>query len=109
MAMGKFAVSLNSRVHPKNSIMNVMSGKYLPIAYSMRRILVSAPDFSTAVKQLETLPLPTAAYFTLSGLSGNEGIIITRDENGVYDSIALSEKRWFVIVTNWDRTILEPI
>jgi len=109
LAHGKFSISLNSRTHPPNSIANLMSGNYLPIAYEIRKALEVQPDFASVVKHFEQLKLPTNAYITIGGLQGNEGIVLTRDENGVFDSIVLSESRWFVIVTNWDRNALEPV
>ena len=49
------------------------------------------------------------AYFTIGGLKDNEGVVITRNADYVVETSSLSDKRWYVIETNYDRSNLEPI
>jgi hypothetical protein len=109
MAPGRFSISLNSRVHPENSRFNVINGKYLPIAYQIRRVLETASNYENAVKELETRPFPSYCYLIIGGMKDNEGVVLSRSQTGVDEKLTLTDKRWYVIITNWDRGENEPI
>jgi hypothetical protein len=35
--------------------------------------------------------------------------VLTRSQTGVDEKIALDDKRWYVMITNWDRSSNEPV
>ena len=58
---------------------------------------------------VKTIQISANAYFILSGLQNDEGVVVARTYKDVFDMSSLSDKRWYVIQTNYDRTNLEPI
>ena len=51
---------------------------------------------------LSTRKMTSPSHFIVGGLSGNEGIVISRDEDTPVDTFELSEENWFVAITNVD-------
>ena len=48
------------------------------------------------------MALTSPANFIIGGLSGNEGIVLTRDIDKVVHVYELSDTQWFVAMTNVD-------
>jgi hypothetical protein len=46
--------------------------------------------------------MTSPSHFIVGGLSGNEGIVISRDEDTPVHTFELSEENWFVAITNVD-------
>lgn len=58
--------------------------------------------FEAAVDFLEQVPMTSPGNFIVGGLSGNQGVVITRDIDSVDHKFELSEENWFVAMTNVD-------
>lgn len=44
----------------------------------------------------------------VSGIQGNEGIIIERNSDNVHAAYELSDSTWFLVQTNYDRDQPDP-
>ncbi|KAM9330517.1 N-acylethanolamine-hydrolyzing acid amidase-like [Gastrophryne carolinensis] len=103
----KFSISANAREHNQHLWKNVV---YLllsssPISWLIRNTLDSAPDYESAVAQLSNTHISSEIYLTIAGTRPGEGVAITRDRDGLADILHLnvSDGRWFLIQTNYDR------
>ena len=68
----------------------------------MRDVLEKCNSYQCAYDRLLYTTLTTPVFFILSGLSGNEGAVITRDPEGLVNVRTLSESQWFLVQTNQD-------
>lgn len=65
-------------------------------------MLLEAESFDQAVEGLKTRSMTSPGHFIVGGLSGNEGVVISRDEDSTVHSEVLSEDTWFIAMTNVD-------
>lgn len=105
--IGKFGVSFNQRFYDVNSQENIarwMKG-YLSPAYVMFDLMLNSNNFNESLSLLSHSQITTSAYYILSGINKNEGVIITRKFDRVVDVDRLDEDsgKWFLVQTNDDR------
>lgn len=65
-------------------------------------LLLEADSFDEAVNGLKTRKMTSPGHFIVGGTSGNEGAIISRDEDNTVHTEVLSEDTWFIAMTNVD-------
>lgn len=53
-----------------------------------------------------TITAPT--YYIVSGVKDNQGAVIERDIHGAHGYYQLTEERWYLVQTNYDRDIPDP-
>ncbi|XP_018409050.1 PREDICTED: N-acylethanolamine-hydrolyzing acid amidase-like [Nanorana parkeri] len=108
----KFTISANAREDNhylwKNAL-SLLLQRY-PVSWLIRNTLNNAPDFDSAVEQLSDTEITAEIYLTVAGTKPGEGVAITRDRDGLADTLNLnaSDGRWFLIQTNYDRGIPHP-
>ena len=51
---------------------------------------------------LRYTPLTAPAHFIIGGVSGNEGVIISRSVDELAHEYTLSDDDWYVVITNVD-------
>jgi hypothetical protein len=71
--------------------------------YFIRYVLENAENFEQAIKLARETQLMANAYYTIGGLSTNEGCVIERSEFEVHAEYCLDDKTWFLVQTNYDR------
>mmetsp|Transcript_38497 Transcript_38497/g.28336 ORF Transcript_38497/g.28336 Transcript_38497/m.28336 type:complete len:144 (+) Transcript_38497:676-1107(+) len=59
-------------------------------------------DFATAVEAISTGKTIVPLYATMSGPGENEGVVISKDEEGVAFTARLSDDDWYIVQTNDD-------
>lgn len=112
MTPHKFAISINSR-HRHDffgkiyNLIRYISNAESP-AFALRRISAEAQNFTHAKEMLENAPLVAPVYFIISGVSENEGAIITRDRSRYQDTLLINSQspvEWNIVQTNYDHWI----
>ncbi|KAM5193575.1 N-acylethanolamine-hydrolyzing acid amidase-like [Mantella aurantiaca] len=103
----KFTISANAREdnqHLWKNALSLLIRRY-PVSWLIRNTLNSAPDFDSAVEKLSNTQITAEIYLTVAGTKPGEGVAITRDRDGLADVLNLnvSDGRWFLIQTNYDR------
>ena len=68
----------------------------------MLDVLLNVDLFDEAVQILSTRKMTSPSHFIVGGISGNEGIVISRNEDTTDHTYVLSEDNWFVAMTNVD-------
>ena len=51
---------------------------------------------------LAETPMTSPGHYIIGGLSGDEGIVISRDEDNTVHRDELTDDKWFVVGTNVD-------
>ena len=75
------------------------------VTFEIRTMLErNGTDFSSAVRQFETVVLMAPCYIILGGVAGGEGAVITRGREAELDIRFLDTSKgiWFVLETNYD-------
>lgn len=106
---GAFSLSLNARHpesedHVKNFVANlveIFSG-WKQLGWVIRDTFTNCNDFACAKEALTTEQVISPGYIILGGLSGNEGVVISRDKSGPANIRTLSDDTWFLVQTNDD-------
>ena len=104
-----FSISLNERkpswrTNPWDFLQNlgdIFLG-FPQIGHVIRDTLTECSDYACAFNRLATTRQIAPSYYTVSGLHGYEGAVISRDRYGVAHIDMLSENNWFVSQTNDD-------
>ena len=55
------------------------------------------------MERLKKTKIAGPVYFVVSGVKGNEGIVIERDSDKVHASYELTDSTWYLVQTNYDR------
>jgi len=79
---------------------------YDMIGWVNRRALEQCDDYDCAYQMITKTPVSSKSYISLSGIQGNEGVVITRDNFGVAHVDHLSKDNWYLVQTNrdhWDQ------
>eukprot|EP00350_Pseudokeronopsis_sp_OXSARD2_P013931 CAMPEP_0170542488 /NCGR_PEP_ID=MMETSP0211-20121228/1888_1 /TAXON_ID=311385 /ORGANISM="Pseudokeronopsis sp., Strain OXSARD2" /LENGTH=309 /DNA_ID=CAMNT_0010845559 /DNA_START=196 /DNA_END=1125 /DNA_ORIENTATION=- len=103
----KFTFTMNAR-NTDNTIKNyfkTMGQVYvgLPeIGVAIREAFEAATDFENAVELISTMRTIVPFYGILSGPGENEGIIISRDPDGIAAINRIDEHKWYLVQTNDD-------
>ena len=61
------------------------------------------------MSRLSNTGLASPVYFIVSGVKKNEGIVIEREPESVHASYRLSDDNWFLVQTNYDRNVPDPV
>eukprot|EP00827_Trimyema_finlayi_P005651 TRINITY_DN608_c0_g1_i2.p1 TRINITY_DN608_c0_g1~~TRINITY_DN608_c0_g1_i2.p1 ORF type:complete len:233 (-),score=56.74 TRINITY_DN608_c0_g1_i2:77-775(-) len=106
----EFAVSINSRKayddeYFRKNFIQILQQQKWNVQYILRKCLENAQTYQEAVEILSTVSLDQTVYFIVSGTQKNEGVVIERDKEAVYAAYKLSESKWFLVQTNYDREI----
>ena len=65
-------------------------------------MLLNAKSFDEAVQIFSTRKMTSPSHFIVGGVSGNQGIVISRNEDTTDHTFVLSDDNWFVAMTNVD-------
>lgn len=77
-----------------------------PQGTAILHALLSIESFAEGVQYLKDVKMTSPGHFTVGGLKGEEGVVITRTEDEVSHLFELDDTHWFVAMTNadvWDR------
>jgi hypothetical protein len=103
-----FGLSINTRFMPEgyyglitNALDFLVKGYTTPTLLA-RTTFLTETNYSGAVAALSTVKLVAPVFYTVSGLGGYDGAIITRDREQTHDVRALSQQNWYQLVTNYD-------
>lgn len=72
-------------------------------------MLLEETTYAAATDRLRNTEISCTIYYIVSGLEGNEGMVIERDTNKTHAYYELSDYMWFLIQTNYDRDQPDPI
>jgi len=101
----KFSVSLNLRRKncQKSNIKRVFQG-YITAGYYLYKVLLEANSYEDAVRLYSSNIISAPAYFIVSGVNKNEGIIIERDFDKVenIENLDVDNGKWFILICNKD-------
>lgn len=93
------------------SLWGFLSGKWR-VTEIIRHVLENSKTYEEAVEFLKKEGLISPAYFIISGLGPEDGIVITRNRNSVHDTISISDVKKngknFIVQTNYDRDVPDP-
>jgi len=108
---GAFSVEVNTRTEAKfdDDFINVLVKNAIPTCWLLRKVVEEEATYATALQRLKTERIGGPVYFVVSGLKGNEGAIIERDNEKVHALYELTETNWFLVQTNYDRDQPDPI
>jgi hypothetical protein len=67
--------------------------------------LLESENYSQAVELLSNHPTNTPCYVIVGGKTGNEGIVIVRDPEGLNRSESLNDTQWYVAQGNMDHWV----
>lgn len=110
---GAFGVTINERNKGGSweSLYEVLLKKTFSIPYFIRKVLENATDFNQAVDMFMNEEFAAPCYLIVSGVNENEGVVITRDRDGVANLTRLNAsdpEQWFIVQTNYDRDLPDP-
>ena len=102
---GKFSVSLNLRwgQYRFQNLLRVYQGYPTP-NYNLMKVMIAANTYEEAVHMLKFNEISAPVFYTIAGTQKNEGMIISRQSNGIYrlDKLDVDNGIWFLVVTNTD-------
>jgi acid ceramidase/N-acylethanolamine-hydrolysing acid amidase len=75
----------------------------------VRRVLEDQTTYTAAVQRLKTEVIGGPVYYVIAGTGANEASVIERDTNKTHAFYELSDSTWFLVQTNYDRDLPEPI
>ncbi|CDW81180.1 n-acylethanolamine-hydrolyzing acid amidase-like [Stylonychia lemnae] len=102
-----FTVSYNVRFIRNLSNIEINMEKELagviPTAQLIQETLIQEGiNFKQAVQKLSNTEINTPCYIIVGGIQKNDGIVITREREGVNHTNQLSDEQWYVAQTNMD-------
>ena len=80
----------------------------IPTCWLLKKVVDQEATFDNAVRRLKTQRIGGPVYFVVSGTKGYEGIIIERNNDNVHGFYSLSESNWYLVQTNYDRSVPDP-
>lgn len=94
---GKFAITVDSRHYSTRweMLADLLINKYVPSAYLVRKVLQEQDTYADAVRVLNYTKIAAPIYYTISGLSNNEGCVLERSPVDTHGYYPLDEKNWF--------------
>eukprot|EP00340_Litonotus_pictus_P006938 CAMPEP_0170517744 /NCGR_PEP_ID=MMETSP0209-20121228/3626_1 /TAXON_ID=665100 ORGANISM="Litonotus pictus, Strain P1" /NCGR_SAMPLE_ID=MMETSP0209 /ASSEMBLY_ACC=CAM_ASM_000301 /LENGTH=301 /DNA_ID=CAMNT_0010803073 /DNA_START=138 /DNA_END=1043 /DNA_ORIENTATION=+ len=106
MKKGKFGISEATRTNSSvwdilGMVWNVVGGTTQP-AWLMRKVLEDSQSYLEAKDRLLNVKITSPIYFILSGLTGSEGVIISRDIDGPANVRELADSGSFIVQANKD-------
>lgn len=108
---GAFAVNVDTRYATSNiaEVFNILVEDAMPDVWLLRRVLAEETNYADALQRLKTTRIGAPVYFMISGVKDNEGCVIERDCNSVHASYELNDATWFLVQTNYDRDVPDPV
>eukprot|EP00349_Pseudokeronopsis_sp_Brazil_P005596 CAMPEP_0202959456 /NCGR_PEP_ID=MMETSP1396-20130829/3633_1 /ASSEMBLY_ACC=CAM_ASM_000872 /TAXON_ID= /ORGANISM="Pseudokeronopsis sp., Strain Brazil" /LENGTH=366 /DNA_ID=CAMNT_0049678015 /DNA_START=18 /DNA_END=1115 /DNA_ORIENTATION=+ len=102
-----YSFTMNARNTPSTiaNYFKTMAMVYIglpEIGIAIREAFEEANDFDTAVELISTMRTIVPFYGIMSGPGANEGVVITRDPDGVAATAWLDEDNWYIVQTNDD-------
>jgi len=82
---------------------------YVPPDFFLRVVFDNAKTFDEAVKMMNETNVACAIYYIVSGIEGNQGVVIERDATSIHGFYQLNSTDWFLVQTNYDRDVPDPI
>ena len=82
--------------------------KRVPQGSAVLRALLEAETYDVAVRYLEIVPMTSAGHFIVGGLTGNQGVVLSRTEDITEHKYELSDSEWYIAMTNrdvWETTV----
>jgi hypothetical protein len=81
----------------------------IPALWLVRKVLLEETTYAGATERLRNTEISCTIYYIVSGVKGNEGMVIERDTNQTHAYYELNDYMWFLIQTNYDRDQPDPI
>lgn len=108
---GAFSINVDTRYHKnfEDTLISVIKKNYIPTCWLLRKVLEEETSYAAANKRLRTENISATVYYVIAGVNPNEGMVIERDEVGTHAFYELTDDRWFLVQTNYDRDQPEPI
>lgn len=108
---GAFAVNCDTRKAQNftKDLISVIKDNSMPTLWMMKKTLEEETSYAAATTRLRTERTGGPVYFIVSGLKDNEGMVIEKDTNSTYAYYELSETNWFLVQTNSDRDVPDPV
>jgi len=85
----------------------LIRGSY-PNCYLIYKIVQEESTFEGAVKRLNETEVIAPAYYIVSGIKSNEGVVIERERRTINAYYTLNETNWYLVQTNYDRNVSDP-
>lgn len=79
-----------------------LDSKRVNQAYAIQEVLLHANTYEEAVQYFAYAPMTSASHFIVGGTKGNEGVVLSRDEDRTVHRYELSDDQWYVAMTNVD-------
>lgn len=122
MAPGRFSINSNARGGADMDFFNGVAENLKAaeagaenFPWVMRRILLSAPDFKSALSAIEGANLNAPNYFILAGSEPYQGAVVTKDRMGTHEATTPPTQRlnasagvWHLVQTN-DDLLSDPL
>jgi len=110
MKPGAFSISINTRYYPQHGLKNflyeviaaVMEKNNSLVSFLSREVMTNENDWTSAVNQLSNGALIADVYYTVGGVSANEGAVISRSRLNASDVWVLNASHWYEVQTNYD-------
>jgi hypothetical protein len=108
---GAFSANIDTRKAKNFStdLISLMLDDSIPTAWLLRKVLEEETSYTGAIKRLKYTEISGPVYYIISGIGPDEGGVIERDTNKVHGFYELSEERWFLVQTNYDRDEPDPV
>lgn len=94
---GKYTLSINQREANGNLMRALFFQDGFETLYFIRHVLETAEDYDSALKLIQEAPLKSNAYYTIGGISGNQGCVVERDEDSVHKTYCLTDTLWYLV------------
>lgn len=108
---GAFAINVDTRMAKnfEDDLISVIKNNAIPTCWLLRKVLEEETTYAGAANRLKSERIAAPVYYVLSGVKANEGMVIERDTNSINAFYELSDKVWYLVQTNYDRNLPEPI
>jgi len=105
-----FSITINTRFYPDGLselfyevIAAIQEKNASLVTFLSRYVLAVEHDFEAAVENLSNIPLIADVYYTIAGISANQGAVISRNRLNATDVWRLqAPSRWYLVETNYD-------
>jgi acid ceramidase/N-acylethanolamine-hydrolysing acid amidase len=108
---GAFSLNVDTRKAKDFSqdLISVLAKQAYPTVWLVRRVLEDQTTYAAAVQRMKTEIIGGPVYYIIAGAEGNEGTVLERDTNQTHAAYTLTDSTWFLVQTNYDRDLPEPI
>ena len=105
---GAFSATVNTRsmgnrgVVPILEVLISMFEGHTETGVAVREVFSECEDYDCAVSKLCSVRIIAPVYFTIAGVKDNEGMVMSRNADGIANIHNLDENTWYVLQTNDD-------